>query len=87
MKIVARPVDMIAVFYQKGQPVPYKFRYETREGIRKKIQVDLVLETEKRNLAGIPVILYRCQSQYEGQEIRYELKYLIKEVRWELYKI
>ena len=32
-------------------------------------------------------VLYQCQSLICGQEVRYELKYILKEARWELFKM
>ena len=32
MKIVAKPIDMIAVFKGSGRPLPYKFRFRDEDG-------------------------------------------------------
>lgn len=87
MKIVALPVDTVAVFLRGKHPAPYKFKYEDREGLRKEVRVDQILEMETRKFGGVETIIYRCQSTIEGMELRYELKYILKDARWELYKI
>ena len=89
MKIVSRPVDMIAVFYASDNktPVPRRFRYSEPDGERVEMKVDRVISTESRRLAGIDTIVYKCQSETNGLLRLYELKYIIGKYRWELYKI
>ncbi|NLY81954.1 MAG: hypothetical protein GX078_04120 [Clostridiales bacterium] len=88
MKIVSKPIDVIVIFKIKEKPIPYKFKYvdcgcsETRE-----IKVDKVITTAKSRIAGVETIVYRCQSFIGGQIITYELKYIIDEYRWVLYKL
>ncbi|MGI6211302.1 MAG: hypothetical protein ACOYJJ_01830 [Anaerovoracaceae bacterium] len=87
MKIVARPVDMIAVFYEGKRPMPWRFRYLDPGGELVTVQVDRVISTEDRRIAGISTYNYCCQSRIRSEERRYELKYFLKDARWELYKI
>ena len=87
MKIVAKPVDMIAVFYQGRHPVPHKFKYLCPDDSMKYIHVEQSLSSQVRKAGNSEVILYQCQSCIEGEARRYELKFFLKEARWELYKI
>ena len=87
MKILAEPIDALVMFRGKGIPQPYKFRYEEKDGSFKEIRIDRILESEEVKLAGIRALIYRCQSEIEGAAVRYELKYLIADCRWELYKM
>ena len=89
MKIIAKPIDMIATFSSNRNrlPIPFKFRYETRSGERSEIRVDRIISTEKRKRAGTDSIVYTCQSQINGELHLYELKYIIGSYYWELYKI
>jgi len=87
MKIVAKPIDMIAVFKGSGRPLPYKFRFRDEDGSEREVRVDQILLAEERRIAGIQTILYDCQSTAGDVEKRYQLKYLVRECRWELYKI
>ena len=86
MKIVAKPVDALVIFHQGEHPLPYKFKYAAKDGAVKYVQVDKVLETEERQFGSMPVIIYRCQSRVGEQDVRYELKYVLRDARWELYK-
>ncbi len=87
MRIVAKPVDAIAVFKGAGRPLPYKFRFRREDGTEQEVQVEQIFLVEERRIAGIKTLLYDCQSAMEGVQCRYQLKYLIQECRWELYKI
>lgn len=88
MKIVAKPIKMIAVFeYDDKPPRPYKFkmREESEEEIT--VVVDQVFDCSKEKKAGIESLVYKCQSIINGMDCRYELKYIIASCRWQLYKI
>jgi hypothetical protein len=87
MKIVAKPVDAVAVFKGTSRPLPYKFRFRSDSGAELEIYVGQILSVEERRVAGIRTLVYDCQSTVEGVRKRYQLKYLIQDCRWELYKI
>ena len=94
MKIVAEPVDMIAKFASGSRrcdgsekPLPCKFRYTDLAGISREIHVDRIISSELAVSGGVRAYIYRCQSIVENIEKIYELKYVIGECRWELYKI
>ncbi|MHC1722508.1 MAG: hypothetical protein AB9836_04800 [Aminipila sp.] len=87
MKILAEPIDVIAIFKRKEKPCPYKFKYVNKEGISNNIQVDKIICTEENRLAGVRTYIYSCQSLIGNELKRYELKYIIGECRWELYKL
>lgn len=87
MRVVAQKIDAIAIFRGVSRPVPYKFRYTTNEGSSMEIKVDRVISIDELKIAGVRSIIYECQSAVEGTERRYQLKYLVPECRWELYKI
>ena len=87
MKIVAKPIDAIVVFQQGAHPVPHKFKYKCPDGSMKYVQVERIFSSEIRKAGNSEVILYQCQSRIEGEAKRYELKFFLKEARWELYKI
>lgn len=93
MKIIAIPIDVVASFSRNKPPVPRKFRWnrdmagEGTGGEGVTVPVDRILSVELRKTAGIPAYVYLCQSLLDGVERRYELKYIVPECRWELYKI
>jgi len=87
MKIIARPIDVVAFFPKNKPPVPRKFRYEEGDGQAVAVSIDRVVSVEQKKTAGVLCYVYCCQSLMDGQDKRYELKYTLSDCRWELYKI
>lgn len=73
MKIVAKPVSMVAWFDSKGVPHPMRFRIEEEEEVV--IKVGRVITQDKEKLAGNPILIFNCQSIINGVEKPYQLKY------------
>ena len=86
MKIVAKPIKMIAYFDEKGVPSPLRFRVE-ENGIWQTVNVDNVVSNEQIRPAGMEAIVFLCQSEIGGSLKQYEVIYRIKPHQWELYKI
>lgn len=74
MKIVAKPIDMVAWFDAKGVAHPIKFRMMGAEG-NVVIKVDRIITREFEKLAGSSMLVYKCQSVINGVEKVYELKF------------
>lgn len=87
MKILAEPIDTIVKFTGNEKPKPYKFRYCEEDGKYREVKVDRIIMCNETKLAGIRAFVYRCQSQVDGTEKLYELKYIVQDCRWELYKM
>ncbi len=87
MKILAEPIDALVMFKGKEKPIPFKFKYINGDGIYQEIKIDKILYTEDVKLAGLRAFIYCCQSLIGNQIRRYELKYIVGEYRWELYKM
>ena len=87
MKVVSRPIDAIVVFKGSEKPLPYKFRYTDKDGNSMDVRVGRILIAEKQKIAGRNMFLYDCQSDIEGMQRRYQIKYYVDDQRWELYKI
>lgn len=86
MKIVAKPIEMIAVFDENGKPKPIRFKIKESDS-NHVISVDKIISTEVRRPAGMEAYLFVCQSEIEGVLKLYELIYRVKQHLWELYKI
>ena len=86
MKILARPIKMIAVFDETGAPTPLRFKVE-EDGVWRLVKVDKVVSSEAVRPAGMDALVFRCQSEIRGALKQYELVYRIKPHQWELYKI
>ncbi|WP_461206270.1 hypothetical protein [Clostridium sp. DL1XJH146] len=86
MKVIAKPIDMVAWFDRDGLPHPVKFKIEKEksEDVKK---IDRILNREKQKLAGNEVIVYTCQSIFNNDLKIYEIKYELNYCRWILFKI
>lgn len=87
MKILAEPIEAAVWFKSKEKPHPVKFRYSDGAGLVRKVNVDKIISVDEIKTAGIRAFVYRCQSEIDGSMKLYELKYLVSDCRWELYKM
>lgn len=87
MKIVAKPIQMILWQKEKGYPQPIKFRLQKEDLSYQVIRIDRINEVFFEQKAGTDSLVYRCQSSLGQLEKTYELKFIIPEYRWLLYKI
>ena len=87
MKIVAKPIQMIAWFEEDGAPHPIKFRLNNEEQYWTTIKVDKVITIEKEKLAGNHMYVFKCQSNIDNVLKIYELKYELHTCKWMLFKI
>lgn len=85
MKVVAKPIQMIAWFNKDGSINPIRFKLE--EDGDKVIKVDRVLKAEQERLAGCIMEKFTCSSVINGVEKIFELKYDSKSYKWILFKI
>ncbi len=87
MKVVAKPIDMLAWFDKGGTLTPIRFRMTGEDKCNHIIKIDRVITMGKEKLAGNDMLVYRCESNIEGTEKIYELKFEIKTCKWMLFKI
>lgn len=84
MKVVAKPIQMIAWFNKDGSINPIRFKIE--EDGNKVIKVDRVLKAEKERLSGNVMEKFTCSSVINGIERLYEIKYDSNTYKWILFK-
>ncbi|MEG0774597.1 hypothetical protein [Clostridium sp.] len=87
MKIVAKPISMVAWFDSKGVPHPVRFRIEEESQEEVVIKIGRVITKEKEKLAGNHMLIFNCQSIIKGVEKPYQLKYELSTCKWILFKI
>lgn len=89
MKILAEPIDAIVTFRAEGgkNPRPYKFRFKDRDERYYEIKIEKIFNVEKWRITGRNSLVYKCSSTVNGVEKLYEIRYIIEECRWELYKM
>ncbi|MGI6539120.1 MAG: hypothetical protein ACOX22_12670 [Caldicoprobacterales bacterium] len=86
MKIYMKPIRMLSVTETDGRIRPFRFQLEHR-GEKITVKVDRINQQSQEKLAGIPSLIFRCQSVIHNIERVYELKYEISTHKWFLYKM
>ena len=82
MKVLMKPIEMIAWFNMEGVPNPVRFKLAD-----KVIKVDQVTSKSEEKLAGNRMIIYRCQSEINGELRPFELKFELQTCKWFLFKL
>lgn len=85
MKVVAKEIEVICWFSKEGV-TPLKFRYQEQDNY-KVIKVDKVISMDKEKLCGNIALIFNCQSIIDGVEKLYQLKYIVQDMKWLLFKI
>ncbi len=87
VKVLMKPIEMIAWFTQDGLPTPIRFRMEQPDGSYIVIKVAQTISRKEEKLAGNPIIVFTCRSQVHGIERLYEIRYELRTCKWYIYKI
>ena len=87
MKVINKSIDVLCIFYCGKQPVPRKFRLTYSNGTVRTVTVDHVRSMEHETPLGPHSIVYCCTSEVDGCLVDYEIRYHVKEMKWELYRI
>jgi hypothetical protein len=87
MKILAKPIEVVASFNLKGELRPIKFRIENEDKSFSVVNVDRVLTRDIEKLAGNHMLVVKCQSVINGEARIYELKYELGTMKWMLFKM
>lgn len=87
MKVIKKPIEMVAWFTQEGVPNPIKFRIEDSDESWKIIKIHNIIKRDMEKLAGNKMFIFTCQSVINGSEKLYEIKYELDTCKWILFKI
>jgi hypothetical protein len=86
MKVVSKPIDVIAWFEKNGKVHPIKFRM-TENDETKVIVIDRIRCINLEKFAGNQMYVFECESMINGALKIYEIKYELKSCLWILFKI
>ena len=86
LKVVAKPIEVVAWFDKIGTVHPVRFRIVQDEETTTVI-IDKIINQIETKLAGIYMLVFTCQSLINDKEKLYEIKYEISTHRWILFKI
>lgn len=87
MKVLAKPIEMIAWFDFKGRIHPIRFRLIDEEGKYKVISIKSIQERKKEKLAGNLMQVFLCRGIVQDKEVLFELKYEKDTDQWTLFKM
>lgn len=87
MKVLMKPIEMIAWFAKDKYPIPLRYRLTDENMAETVIKVNRVLFKEEEKIAGNRMILYRCETTLNDIHRIFELKYDISTCKWFLFKM
>lgn len=87
MKVIAKPIEMVAWTDTNGKMNPVQFKIANKDESISVIKIDKVLTIDREKLAGNNMLVYKCQSVIKGSERLYELKYEFSSCKWILWKL
>lgn len=86
MKVICKPIDMIAWFEKEGHVHPIKFRVHEGDESRV-IVIGRIRCASTEKLAGNLMYVFECESEIDGLLKIYEIKYEMATCKWILFKI
>jgi hypothetical protein len=87
MKVLMKPIKMIAWFDENGVPTPVRYNMRLDDESSVTIRINRILEKREEKLAGNRMLVFTCQSVLNDMERIYELKYELSTCKWFLYKM
>lgn len=88
MKILSKPIDVVAVFIDgKKVPEPIRWRMKQKDGPDVIVKVERIYEIKPAKNGDMFLTIYCCQGRVDGVERRYELKFNHKTLKWVLWKM
>ena len=84
MDPVNHPIQVLSVCGADGQIQPLRFRFEDEAHQMHTIKILEVLDTRQVAYVGIEAFRYLCKSEEEGRSHLFELRYSIRNHRWNL---
>lgn len=87
MKVVCKPIDMVAWFEKNGKVHPIKFRIKEKDNENKVIKIDRIRSVKLEKLAGNLMHVFECESMIDDIFKIYEIKYEMDSCKWILFKI
>ena len=81
------PVQMIASCNTKGDFTPLRFRFENKDCVLITVDVGSVLSRNPGSPDNRREILYRCRAPFAGRLHTFDLRYVIQDHKWFLYKL
>lgn len=86
MKVVSKPIEVVAYFNKDGKINPIKFRVIEDDKCQV-IKIGKIISTDLEKLCGNKMWVFTCTAIIDGIEKIFEIKYDIENCKWILFKI
>lgn len=86
MKVLNKPIDIIACHDAQGKITPIKFKIQ-EDGEVRTIKINRVIDIVPEKFLGKLVLRFICVSVIDNIEKRYELQFHPDTCNWILYKM
>lgn len=87
MRVIAKPIEMLAWFGADGVPHPVKFKITNKDETESSIKIDKILRQSEERLAGNRMLVFSCLGMV-GDKVRpFEIKYELGTCKWIMFKI
>ena len=86
LKVVCKPIEMIAWFEKDGKVHPIKFRLK-EDDQNQVIPIERIRCVKLEKLGGNQMYVFECESHFKGIMKIYEIKYEMDTCKWMLFKI
>lgn len=87
LKVIAKPIEMIAWFTSDGVPTPVRFKITNKDESKSVIRINKIVKTSEERLAGNRMIIYDCLGNIGEKERTFEIKFELSTCKWMLFKI
>lgn len=87
LKVVAKPIEVVAWFTKEGIPEPVQFKITNKDETESVIKIDRIIKRSQENLAGNKMLIYLCQGLVANKERQFEVKLEFNTCKWMLFKI
>ena len=86
MKVLSQNIEVICHFDKVGKIKPIRFKIEEDSGC-KVIKIEKIITTDLQKQCGNRVYVFTCMVVIDGIQKICEIKYIIEDCRWLLFKI
>ncbi len=87
MKVLMKPIEMIAWFSEDKHPIPLRYRIDSEDGDKVVIKIDRILYSQDEKLVGNKIISYQCEGQVNNLHKVFQIKYDISSCKWYVYSL
>ncbi len=87
MKLLRRPIAVIASFDPDGNTKPVRFKLINEDEEDIVIKVEKIIKRDMDKFAGNKMLKYTCESCINGEQRLFELSYELDTCKWYLYKL